>query len=108
MESIEIRVRPVIRYNVTQYKTGPNSGSCESLGEFPSEAAAEFVAQAVEERGAQREYAIVEETPGQMNPLVFYAYSPQEVNQRLIELAATPEPKGFRVFSRIRDMRIPA
>lgn len=103
METTEIRVRPVIRHAITRFVAGQHAdgmsyGSSECLGEFSHESYAEEVAQAMREKVAMREYALVEETPGTMNPAVFYAYSEEEVARFLAE---PKDGKGWKVYSRI-------
>ena len=36
MSTVEYRVRPVERFVVTKYTSGPNTGVCVTLGEFPN------------------------------------------------------------------------
>jgi hypothetical protein len=49
METIEYRVRPVVRYVVTKYTSDPElgAGSCRPMGEFDHESYAEEVAWAL-------------------------------------------------------------
>lgn len=49
METIEYRVRPVVRYLVTKHESQPDtgSGSCGAIGEFDHEPYAEQVAWAL-------------------------------------------------------------
>lgn len=120
MNKVEIRVRPVVRHIVTRYEQERTSAhdeppaysaSLATLGEFDSEGYAEIVAEALRDRLAPREYAIVQSTLGERMADVVYAYSEADVQTQLAHLAAVPDgeqPKTYRVFSRIRDMTIPS
>lgn len=50
-KTYEVRVRPVVRYNVTVYQSGTDESGgyagCETVGEFANEANAEQVAEAL-------------------------------------------------------------
>jgi hypothetical protein len=57
-KTVEIRVRPVVRYVVTRYESGTDAngmgyGGCETVGEFDNERSAEFVAMALREAHRQ-------------------------------------------------------
>jgi hypothetical protein len=110
MSNPEFRVRPVIRHVVTRFSEDRTSAldeppaytrKLETLGEFDSEGYAEIVAEALAEKAAPREYVIVQETLGKVMAKVYYAYSEDEVNMRLME----PELQGssYRVYSRIKQ-----
>lgn len=112
MQLPEFRVRPVIRHVVTRYTPadplppGVNSaegsrGSLQTLGEFDSEGYAEIVREALAEKAALREYAIIEETMGEPMARVVYAYGEQEALARMSEEAQAG--KTYRVFSRVRQ-----
>jgi hypothetical protein len=103
MKTTDIRVRPVIRHVVTRFTSEPEtgSGSSECVAEFNHESYAEEVAQALKDKAAPREYAIVQETVGDVIAEVFYAYSQAEVDRVLAE--PRMQGKGYRVFSRIRE-----
>lgn len=72
MSHVEIRVRPVVRSVVTRYASDGRGASLETLGEFDNEAYAEIVAEALRDRNAPRQYALIQRTfePGAK---VFYA-----------------------------------
>jgi hypothetical protein len=110
-KTTEIRVRPVIRHNVTRFtsETGPDGacgGSSESLGEFAHEGYAEEVAQALKDREAARVYAIVEETVGKVQARVVYAYSKGEATLRKMDIEGETG-KSFHIYSRLADQRGP-
>jgi hypothetical protein len=44
---VEIQIRPVTRYNVTQYVLEANGASCRVIGEFPGYLIADEIAQAM-------------------------------------------------------------
>jgi hypothetical protein len=101
MSTPEFRVRPVVRHVVTRY-VPPNANvasGVETLGEFDSEGYAEIVREALAERVAPREFVLVEQSPGEMRPIVFYAYGEDEVER----VKAQHPETGFRVFNRIRQ-----
>lgn len=78
-----------------------NGPSLETLGEFDSEGYAEIVVEALAEKAAPREYAIVEDTLGDPVATVYYAYGEQDATQRLGQLV-TENQKTYRVYSRIK------
>jgi hypothetical protein len=103
MAQVEIRVRPVIRYNVTRFyhevmPNGMAQGGCESLGEFTSEQAAERVADAMRKLEQPLQYILVQETPGLDTPQVTYAYSFEEAQEKQRQLLA--EGLGMRIWQR--------
>jgi hypothetical protein len=118
MSQPEFRVRPVIRHVVTRYSSevmgnGPDgeprySASLETLGEFNNEGYAEIVVEALKARVAPLEYVIVQQRPGEIEARVMYAYSDAEVQTRLAEMEATPDGPRCQVFSRERNMHLPA
>lgn len=62
MKTIEFRVRPVTRYNLTRYEDDPQtrSGSIESLGEFDSVEAAERVGLAMHKTEPYSTFATID------------------------------------------------
>jgi hydrogenase maturation factor len=105
MKTTGIRVRPVIRHVVTKWESDPENGAGGSacIAEFNHESYAEEVAEALREKYAKREYAIVEETMGEPTARVTYAYSEEDVAVRLASEEAETG-KTYRVYSRIRQL----
>lgn len=116
MKTVEIRVRPVTRWNITRHESDPEhgAGGCESLGEYDSERQAndmalamkaqEPMARVVTSDGAvhdpeQIEYTIIGRTFEVQAP-VYYAYSPEDV-KKTIERATQEHPGcEFRVYEK--------
>lgn len=105
--TIEYRVRPVVKYQVTRYESTPTSGSCESQGEFPNEKMAEAVREAL----IANDRSLQEDLIGYGNPYVlvykgfdeevcpiYYASTLEEANERVaMELLAGHE---YRLYKR--------
>lgn len=102
MSEIEIRVRPVVRYVITRYSCAPEKGapsSCETLGEFDSEAYAEQVAEALR-AGAEKplQYAILKRNFDQ-ETLAVYAEELEQAEMYRRQLEAEHGCE-FRIYSR--------
>lgn len=66
METIEYRVKPVVRYVVTRYKRSANSGSCGAVGDFANREIASQIAEAL----AQKDGGQVVPSPGHGSAIV--------------------------------------
>lgn len=123
----EFRVRPVTRYVLTHYTSGPDGSGVETVGEFQNVEQAERVGfnlcallpgstiRTIDGRepewptellrraisAQERLYVIVGRgfDPG---TTAYYAYNEQEAEQRRIE-AEAKHGQEFRVFSRLRE-----
>lgn len=104
MKTVGIRVRPVIRHVVTKWESDPENGAGGSspMGEFDHESYADEVAEALRDKYAPRVYAIVEETIGEVQARVWYAYSPEEAQMRA-DQAVAETGKSYRIYSRIKE-----
>lgn len=101
METIEYRVRPVVRHIVTQSKHDPEArtGSVGPVGEFQNEQQAEAVKEALDFQVAPRQYVAV--LRGfELATEAAYFESEQEASQFCAQKQAQYDQE-WRVFSRV-------
>ena len=99
MQTKEIRVRPVIRHIVTEYRDDGVAASVATVGEFANEEQAEKVAAALRGQNAPRLWIAVECT---FIPLTNVLYFQTEAGAKAFaqEAAAAADPRQFDVFAR--------
>ena len=108
-KTYEVRVRPVVRYNVTVFQGGTDEhgsyGSCETVGEFANEGNAEKVAEALRKANepitGNNRFVVIRE--GDFTPETVAYYASDEAEAKALAARLYGETgHGWRIAVRLQ------